>query len=52
MLHMPGTWGPIALAQEGEDHEGGDRLIVRMARGWSGERFQTFEGFPVEWYDD
>lgn len=51
MLHMVGMPGPFAVTKEG-DCEGNERLIVRLAHGWSGERFQVFEGFPVEWHDD
>jgi hypothetical protein len=51
MLHAFGMPGPVAVAKEG-DREGNEKLIVRLAHGWRGERFRVFEGFPVEWHDE
>lgn len=50
-LHTAGVPGPFALARVGA-REGDESLIVRRTHRWLGERVDTFDGFPVVWWDD
>ena len=50
-LQTVGVTGPFALARAGV-REGDESLIVGRAHRWLGERVDTFEGFPVVWWND